>query len=292
MHMKHTRVSSTLIIFITSSLLARIEEDDVPQIGNLTLGASQQPAPLFGFGFGQNIIDRHDTLIYLYPSFIHGCTITRHEVTPTFLYGIRDDLSLLIQLPVAYKLRYGNRCSSEAEDLLIQGEYACYVNDITYNQITVMTNITIPTGSRKKTPTTGCGSTSFLLGGTISHSGPEWYLWAVGGAIFSVTRKHTKIGNQFPYNIGIGKNIAYRPKQWVLALLLECDGIFQQCDKRNGLRDINSGGNTIFIGPSLWFSTAHLTLQAGIAWAVTQRLNGTQNKEQCICACNVGWKFN
>lgn len=110
--------------------------------------------------------------------------------------------------------------------------------------------------------------------------------------ILTTTRRKNKFGNQFLYQAGFGKNIAYESGKWLLLWMLEFDGLYVQKSKVNDVLDQNSGGNLIIIGPSLWFSTQHFILQAGIAPVVHERLFGVQSKNHVYISFNLGWKFN
>ena len=74
--------------------------------------------------------------------------------------------------------------------------------------------------------------------------------------------------------------------------MIELFGIYNQRNKMHGAIDYNSGGNTFFIGPSLWFSTKQLVVQIGIAFPVAQHNHGMQAKDTYFIAANIGFKFN
>lgn len=65
---------------------------------------------------------------------------------------------------------------------------------------------------------------------------------------------------------------------WIFALMVEADGQYSEKDKINGIINPNSGGNVVFITPSLWISSKKLILQFGIGFPVVQDLYGNQNK--------------
>src|SRR5690348_12132238 len=78
-----------LLICTTSTLYARDpspEAPDTPKEGNLALPSAQQPGPLFGFG--QNLVEKGDTLGYLFLGSSRGCNQRFNDLLPVFLYGI------------------------------------------------------------------------------------------------------------------------------------------------------------------------------------------------------------
>jgi hypothetical protein len=271
------------------------EKDTVQQvkIGNLALPGSQQPGPLLGIG--QNVIDKKDLQAFIYPGWFLGKQKNFTEIIPSILYGIRDDLSIFIELPLAQHFSLDGQHSSGAEDIIAQLEYAPYTYESTTatNAITIITSILFPTGKDKKNPPTGFGSPSFILGFTASHLATKWYCFTSYAALLTTKHNHnTKSGNEFIYQAGFGRNIAYRSDRWILTGILELNGIYTQKRKINGIVDQDSGGNVIMFGPSLWFSTQHFIAQVGVAPIVSQHLFGNQLKNSVFIACNFGWKFN
>ncbi len=268
------------------------EEIETVKIGNLALPTSQMPGPLVSFG--QNTVDKGDLQAFVFPDILKGKNREFVEVAPSILYGIRDDLSIFIEFSVAAKFKEDGQQSHGIEDTLIQFEYTFYnKQSLTYiDQATIVTGIVIPTGSAFKIPPTGFGSLSIFLGATASHTATDWYYFVSPAALLTTSHRGTKFGNIFFYQAGLGKNISYVPDKWIFTWMVEFDGTCRQRDRILGSIDPDSGGNTILLGPSLWFSTQHLILQAGISWVISQHLFGIQNKDTYFASANIGWKFN
>lgn len=283
-----------VLFFAIQKLHAKaIDEEQMIKIGNLALPSSQEPGPLLGFG--QNIIDKGDLIAYVFPDCLFGCRKKFFGVAPSVLYAIRDDLSIFLEWSVAAQFKLDGLRSSGSEDFLAQLEYCLYLQETerSANQVTMVTSVFLPLG-RDDTlaPATGFGSVSFFLGFTASHLSTDWYYYVSPAVI--LTTKHgcnTKSGNQFIYQAGFGKNIAYKTDKWILTWMIELSGLYAQKSKFNGIIDHNSGGNFILLGPSLWFSTKRLVLQAGIAPVISEHLFGKQLKNRFYVAFNVGWKF-
>lgn len=259
--------------------------------GNLALPTSQQPGPLFSFG--QNIVDKGDAQAFIYIDQQKGHNKNFIDVIPSVVYGPSDNSSIFVVVPIAAKYKLDNACSSGIEDCFIQGEYAFYNDEhSTYiNQATIVANITVPTGSAKKQPSTGFGATSFFVGATAMRLAVDWYFFVSPGAQITTKKCGTKFGDIFFYQGGFARNITYEIKKWIFSFLLELNGTYSKKNVMNNQINPNSGGNIITLGPSLWFSTQKLILQAGIAFPIYQQLNGLQNKERYFAAINIGWKF-
>lgn len=157
--------------------------------------------------------------------------------------------------------------------------------------ITLVVNGTIPSGSFTKQPSTGAGALGCFIGLTCGHIDFDWYLFACQGFQLYGETDGAKSGNQYFFQAGITKNIAYSSDRWIVSVMVEFLGTHSWRDTYNGMYDCNSGGTTLFCGPSLWFSTDRLIVQAGITGPVVQQLNGNQSKLGYYAALDIGWKF-
>ncbi|KTD71733.1 hypothetical protein Lste_0018 [Legionella steelei] len=72
-------------------------------------------------------------------------------------------------------------------------------------------------------------------------------------------------------------------------LLTLRDGQYSQRNKINGGIDFNSGGNVVYVTPSLWVSSKKLIVQLGVGLPVTQNLYGNQTKDSYLLVANLGW---
>lgn len=120
------------------------------------------------------------------------------NIVPSILYGFTDDFSIFISVPFAARYRQGNHRSSGSGDIIVQLEYVPWTKEhyTYYDQITVVTNVTIPTGSIKNNPPTGIGANSFFIGGTYSWMGINWYYFTSHGAVLKTSSHRTKFENE------------------------------------------------------------------------------------------------
>lgn len=281
------------VIFLVIGKEIREKEEEVKQrhIGNFALPVSQQPGPFISFG--ENVNDKGDLLFYMRGQQIKGRREMFAEVAPSIVYSFTDKFSILIELPIALKFKIEDAESHGPEDLIIQFERLVYASETetAANEMTVVVNVGCPTGSACQDPTTGFGSPSLFLGLTASHTNADWYFFAASAVLLPGAHKNTKFGNQIFYEFGFSRNISYRTDKWILNWTIEFDGNYRQRDTLAGYIDCNSGGNELLLGPSLWFSTQHLIVQAGFSGYVSQHLFGCQLKDKYFVAANVGWKF-
>ncbi len=259
--------------------------------GNLLLRGSQQPTPLIAFG--ERVIDSGEVQALFYGDYFKTTKGYYIDTVPGLVYGINDSLSVFINFP--FIPTYKDLCdrSSGPGDIFVQFEYAFYnkTTRCSSRQATVVTNISFPTGSSHSKPATGIGSPSFFLGTTYNYTGTYWLSFASGGVIFPTFRDNNKHSDIYLYQWGIGHNIP-APKGCILAWILEFDGLYSYRNIVNCCVDPNSGGNILYVTPSLWFSNNKFFLQIGAGGVVTQQPNGKQSKYTYQIVWNAGWTFN
>lgn len=265
--------------------------DKTIKAGNLAFPTSQQPTPLISFG--QNLIDENQFDFQMIASEFKGEDEYFINLEGDLIYGINENLAIIISGLDAVRFRQAETHSSGPEDSAIQFEYAPYTKayDTFYDQMTLVANITIPTGSIKKTPPTGKGANTFFVGFTYSRVGINWFFFTSYGGIFCATSHRTTFGNQFLYQYGIGRRI-FSNADWLFDWMLEFDGTYSCRDKIQGVTDPNSGGNIIYATPSLFLaSKKHLVVQLGMGFPIAQQLYGHQNRKDYLLQTKISWAF-
>lgn len=267
------------------------DEDSPPEIGNFALPSSQQPGPLLSFG--QNIIDKKNFQAFL---LVDDYT-TRDgyfvDVAPNFVYAFSDTSSVFINVPFA-KYKQGPDChSSGIEDLTVQFEHAFYSKSTKQfvQTGTLVVNVNFPSGSFEKCPSTGAGSMSYFLGGTINRMYPDWYVFFSPGIYIVSSHDGNHLGNRYLYQVGFGKNICYCKDKWMFNWLLEIDGQYSEHDRYLTVLDPNSWGNLVLITPSLWLSTKRWVFQFGVGAAAIQHTFGDQLRSRYVLVLDIGYTF-
>lgn len=261
-----------------------------PEVGNFALPTSQQPAVLIGFG--GNIIDQGEIQVNLFADAFVGKKRVETDLFPYVLWGITDTWSVIFTFPYAPYNQDGKDTSRGMRDCYMQLEHAFYVKSTkTYvDQATIVANISVPTGSANYLPPTGFGAPSLFIGGTYYHTTVDWFFYNAEGAVLTGSNHGTKIGDQFLYQFGYGRNIP-SPPGWIYAWVVEVDGQYNKKDRIHGIIDQNSGGNYIFVTPSLWISSKDLTVQFGVGFPLVQNLFGRQRKFDYSINFNLAWSF-
>lgn len=244
--------------------------------------------PITNFGFGQNITYKDALIIYANIADQQGQCERVLTYSPEMLYGFTDYSSIYATIPIIMDLDLKDNASqSGIGDLLIQYEHAFFqCSDLhNFNQATIVLNMTFPTGVVTKTssairkPATGFGAVSFFIGFTASHLDKNWYAYISDGGIITTKKDCNKVGNTFFYQFGAGYNLG-NPCDSTLDILLEFNGIFTKPNLTNNQPDPNSGGNIIYLGPSLYLTYSTWVIEGGIQWPILQHMRGNQDPQR------------
>lgn len=259
-----------------------------PQEGNFALPSSQEQGPLFGFG--QNIIGKKDLQSYLYVDYIQARPEQSSNIMPGLLYGIRDDLSIFVNIPIT--VSKGPLPPSTSAGVSVQVEYAYYSRESSSSEIqaTVLAGLSGPNGSMIKQTISNDQSSTFFLGGTLNYMSVEWYAYGALGELFAIKHKSTKQGDNFLYQFALGRNL-HRSQKHIYACLVEFLGARFKADSINGVIDPESSGDLIFLSPSLWISSEKFILQCGLSLPIYQNFTGKNIKYDFQCAVNIAWTF-
>ncbi len=257
------------------------ESPSLVREGNFAVRAAAQPGPIFSIG--QNLLNKHDVIVSTNPVFAHGedhLAVVAWE--QNVLYGITNTCSLLIT-PTSLNLRNPihdlKAHSSGFGDLPIELEYAYHVipQPRAVWAFTVLGSVNLPTGSAKKSPQTGLGSPSFLLGTTASYMSVDWFAFVDLASLITTKYHQIDYGYGYFYECGVGRNLVHL-KDWVFMAEFEVDGILVRPTRVSGIKNPNTGSNTIFVGPSLYLASNLLTFDFGVQWPILQTVRGAQNK--------------
>lgn len=262
-----------------------------PSIGNFALPSPQRPGGLLSFG--QRLPNENQTQVGVYFDYFSGKNKHLTELMPVFVYGITDNLSTSLTVPLTPSNRADGHTSLGLEDAFFQLEYGFY-HDLTTEcdeSATIVTGVTSPSGSTRKNPPTGLGSPSLFLGATYSRMYTDWFGFLSDGILVPTQYEGTKVGNTFFYQGGLGRNIFSIKSELTLAWLAEVNGLYIQKTKINSKTDHNSGGNTVYLTPSLQVCLETLVLQVGVGFPIIQHLFGHQNKNNYLIASNLVWTF-
>jgi len=290
MEIKIRAVSRILILFLMAFDSHADENKTPPPLGNFALPSSQQPGPLVGFG--QNTLDKNKSQFFIFADDYVGVNQHSIDLIPGILYGITDNLSIFLNAPYAASYQSGPNKSTGFEDASAQLEYAFFNHSTTdfVDQATVVAGVTAPTGSIHKNPSTGVGSPSYFLGTTFNRTYQNWFVFASPGATLTTAKNGTKFGNRYLYQFGFGRNIR-NTKSWLFAWMAEFDGTYSQKNREQGLIDPDSGGNIVYVTPSLWASTKDFIFQFGVGFPMTQHFYGNQTRQNYLLAANIGWNL-
>ncbi len=250
--------------------------------------------PFPSFGFGQFVLPKNKIapLVTVFSETGHHQNQT--IIYPQVVYGITNSLSGLVSLPIIINIDNGSRKTQAVGDLQLELEYALYVRTAqsSLNRITFVTDLNLPTGhfSTSLTPSTGFGAVSLFFGVTAAHISIDWYAYLAPGMLVTTPTRNTKAGCTAFYQGGVGRNLG-NPGGITLVGMLECNGVYIQKDTICCTSNPNSGGNTIFLGPTLYGAFKNIQILGGVQFPTYQHLNGAQGKQKYRLIFNASATF-
>ncbi len=124
---------------------------------------------------------------------------------------------------------------------------------------------------------------------TYNRTYVDWLGFVSPGVLLTTSSNNVRLGSQFLYQAGIGRNIFAVSGQSILFGLLEFDGQYTEKEQLLGRDNPNSGGNVISLIPSISFSTKNTMTQVGVGFPIIQALYGNQKKMNYFIEANFAW---
>lgn len=280
----------TFAAFDDQSVFAGDSAGAPPNIGNFALPSPQQPGPLLSFGqtlIGKNYLQLSFDTYSPYPN---GGAF--NSLNTAFTYGISDSTALYFNYPIRADVQTRVHRTSPLRDVNLQLEHAFYVTGNTkyQEQATVLGAVTIPTNDETTLHAPkGYGSPTFFWGATYNRTYVDWLGFVSPGIVVTTNSDSIRLGSQFLYQAGIGRNILSVSGESMLFGLLEFNGQYTAQDHVFGRLRPNTGGNVITLTPSLWFSTQRLIAQVGVGFPIVQNLYGNQTKMNYFIVTSMSW---
>lgn len=198
------------------------------------------------------------------------------------LYGLTEDLSFTIKVPQIIDHKEGDERDSGLGDIQLRGKYQLFRQDTlgAQDKISVILGIKLPTGDEDTEPPLGTGTTDFLFGMSYGHESRTWYHFITLRYLLRTQDDGFEPGDRFFYDASIG----YRPwlreyLEWDFVALLEMSGEYEFESKLKGHALSDSGGNTIWLGPTGLLSYRNIMLKGGIQFPAYQNLKGNQERD-------------
>lgn len=198
-------------------------------------------------------------------------------------YGLTADWVALLTVPQVQKSEE-DRAASGLGDMTIKTKWRFYRKDYRegrQDQVALLAGVKLPTGDHEAEIPLGSGSTDYIVGLTAGKESRTLYYFAdLRYRLNGENDKKLKMGDVWFYGVSFG----FRPWQneyWEpdLVLLLELFGKQMAGARLDGQELENSGGHTVFIGPSFLLSYKNWMVTGGIAVPALQDFNGEQEKE-------------
>lgn len=225
------------------------------------------------------------------------------RIPTTLGYGATPDLTLGATIPYVRKeitTRTGGGSGSETTvdglaDTFLTAKYRYYERNYPggSTQLAVLGGVKLPTGDTDAKDGSGAllpmpdqlgsGSVDYVL--ALTGTSIFDYNWAVHASV--LYKKNTegdrdfRFGDFLNYNLAVSRQIYHEPYPGPEVYLgLELNGEYSARNELNGTDFADSGGNRIFLSPTLVaFLTRNWTLEASVQVPVVENLNGNKPEE-------------
>lgn len=204
--------------------------------------------------------------------------VVPYNVTSDFLIGIAAPL-----LSVRNRSTAGGVTSTGLSDVSLFAKHVLLQIDALQETFRILgkASLKLPTGNKDLAPPLGSGSWDASIGTVAGWIGKRFGLLGDVSYTFNGSSNGYFYGNTLSYNAAIGFRLSpavyetYPAIQW--NLYLEVLGKHATTDEANGVRNANSGGDTIFLSPGIQIIPSRTFLvEASLQLPIVQSLNGTQ----------------
>ena len=202
-------------------------------------------------------------------------------ITYNLSYGVTPDFTIGLVVPRFIEKKEGNSSSSGLGDMSLRAKYRFIRIDKPGSTTGVALNLagTLPSGDETKTPPLGSGSADFLVGLAVSSEGLRHYFFSDITYLMKTEANSVRLGNI------LFLDIAYGIRPWRteylkpdLVLVVEFNYEREERTRMNKVKDVDTGGETLFVSPGFLLSYRNVMLKGGVQFPVYRDLNGTQEE--------------
>jgi len=217
-------------------------------------------------------------------------TVINYEI----LYGLRENLSLTLKVPHILARTEGGRTERGLGDIEFRAKYRFFKKDTlgAQNKVSGIFGIKVPTGDEDALPPLGTGTVDLLFGATYGYESRTWYGFATTRYRLRTQNDGRDLGDRLFLDAAAG----YRPWrreyfEWDLVVLAEVNAEFEFKDELRGVRLPDTGGNTVWVGPTALLSYRNVMFKGGIQFPLYEDLNGKQGSSNVRAVVSAEYHF-
>ena len=233
------------------------------------------PNPIFSIG--HNIQKKGHGFVRCFAYRIKESEKNSSFVTHNGLYyGITDTLTVNIRIPGVKYPKSPPLKSSGVGNVHLQAEWAFYnhFDKHSLSQATLVGTVRIPSSNVQVITIDTSKSPTFLVGATTSNWSDQWHTYGDASVNLTTTHKHFKLGNQFYYDLGLGR-IVYsktlsRGGLLYVELLMDTNGLYSRPNTVHRKQDLSTGSFVAYLGPTFRFSLPNFALLGGMQYPIAQ----------------------
>ena len=193
-------------------------------------------------------------------------------------YAPTETLTVNIRVPVVMLPKTEGKRSTGVGNIHLQAEWACY-NHLDkkgcLSQVTLLGTVRIPGSGSNLTviDIDTVNAPNAIMGFTTANWSNTWHNYSDFGVNLIATRHHFKLGNQFFFNLGLGRILfskQLRKGLLYLELLVDMNGTYRRPNLMYNKPDYISGGTITYLGPTFRFSVPSFVFLGGLQYPILQ----------------------
>jgi hypothetical protein len=275
----------------------QVQEEPEP-IGNFSLPKSQRPEAFYSFD--SKILEKNQWQVATKPNLFKETQHRYVGMPNTLQYGVRDDLSVLIEVPVTLDIQHKNHLGtshvSGFENLVLQGEYEFLARESrhTTENAGVILGVALPTGS----PQVTSRWSNLFIGSTYAYMQVKSLFFASSGYLIFEGPKSIRPGNVVYLNTGAGYNLKSQSHQYTWIAFLELNAQYNQPDPQAQYIEISrnffrlrgsalNNGYLLYTTPSIVYANRSWMFQLGASLPISQYWANTSQKADYYASLGI-----
>lgn len=209
-----------------------------------------------------------------------------------FTYGISDKLTFLPSIPlVSRKPANGDGNVTGLGSINLQFNYLLYLQEnpeFRYRMIATF-GLGLPTTTISQVTLFSLKAINSMIGILQDAMTQNWYFFYDFGLLLISKKGNLKTGNFVIYDFGMGRTFCYN--EHYITLMGEFFGLYQQPDHLNGNIVLTTGGNAVYVGPTVRYYHKRCYVHGGILATVAWPSRIPEKPSSYLLGFNAGFYF-
>jgi hypothetical protein len=208
-------------------------------------------------------------------------------------YGITDRLTFVPTIPIVSKKPVNNKGDKTGlGNISLQFNYLLYeheeLDDARY-RFMITAGAGFPTTTINEVTLFSLKGYNTMIAAMQDFMSKEWFAYADFGTIIVGKNGNNKTGNFLIYDMGLGRILCINDHY--ITFMAEFFGVYMKPDRINGIIHPITGGNAIFVGPTLHYFFKDRFLHAGILAKIATQARSTEKQSSYLIGVTGGYYF-